>query len=222
MTGRLRHGRFLAWALVVWCGVVWVAGAGWWLVVDDVVSEPDAILVLASHEFERLPRAWQLAVRHPRAVVLLSTPAAPTPYNCQACGHRVGWLVGWGIPSDRIHVMETPVRNSYQELDAAVGLARGRGWTSLQVVTSTYHTRRVAGLVRHVLHRAPGVRVGVTGGAFHPVGPGTWWSRRYDRRYVVYEWAALAANGWRHGIWPWQWTSGGLAATRARSPNHVN
>lgn len=185
--------------------VVAGAVAGPWLIVDAVEADPDAILVLASHEYERLPRAWQLAVEHPRATVVLSSPAVPTPFNCQACAHRVGWLVGWGVPRSRIHVMEAPVRNSYDELVAAAALARARQWTSIQVVTSPYHTRRVAGLVRAVVGKADRPRFGVTSASFGRLSPRLWWSRRYDGRYVLYEAAALVVNGWRYGIWPWQW-----------------
>jgi uncharacterized SAM-binding protein YcdF (DUF218 family) len=197
----------LGWAVALVIGIVVAAGAGAgrWLVVESVVPDPDAILVLASHEYERLPRAWQLAVQHPRATVVLSSPAVPTEHNCQACAHRVGWLVGWGIPGARIHVMETPVRNSYDELVAMAALARERQWVSVQVVTSPYHTRRVAGLVRAVVGRDGGPRFGVTSGSYGRLAPGSWWSRRYDGRYVLYEAAALVANGWRYGIWPWQW-----------------
>jgi uncharacterized SAM-binding protein YcdF (DUF218 family) len=195
------------WALALVIGLVVAtgAGAGRWLVVDAVLDDPDAILVLASHEYERLPRAWQLAVQHPRATIVLSSPAVPTEHNCQACAYRVGWLVGWGIPRARIHVMEAPVRNSYDELVAAAALARDRQWSSVQVVTSPYHTRRVGGLVRAVIGEQDGLRFGVTSGSYGRLAPGTWWSRRYDGRYVLYEAAALVVNGWRYGIWPWQW-----------------
>ena len=127
--------HWLAWIVTASVFGIWLFGAGRWLVVEDVVDDPDAILVLASHEFERFPVAWQLAVRHPRAGILLSTPVTPTQYNCQACAHRVGWLALWGIPRPRVHVMEAPVSNSYDEIEAAVALARARGWTSVQAVT---------------------------------------------------------------------------------------
>lgn len=180
-------------------------GAGRLMVVERIEPDPDAILVLASHEFERLPLAWQYAVRHPRATVVLSYPAAPTPANCQACAHRVDLLVSWGLPRSRIHLMETLVWNSRDELLAVAALARERRWTSVQVVTSTYHTRRVAGLSRAVAGEDGLPRFGVVGASEPPANPVLWWSRRYDGRYVLYEAAALVANGWRYGIWPWEW-----------------
>ena len=198
------------WAVAVLCALLAAAaGVGQWLVIENLEPDPDAILVLARHESERFPRAWQLALQHPRATVLLSSPAAPTPFNCQACAHRVGWLIGWGIPQSRILVMEAPVRNSYDELLTAKRLARQRGWSSIQVVTSPYHTRRVVGLARVLSDEGTGPSFGVTGASSVQVRPRLWWSRRYDGRYVGYEMAALVANGWRYGIWPWQWTLSG-------------
>lgn len=183
--------------------------AGQWLVLERRVADPDAIVALASHEHERLPAAWQLALDHPRAVVVLSQPAEPSPWNCQDCAHRVDRLVGWGVGASRVHVMDTPVRNSHDELAAARVLALERGWTRLQVVTSPYHARRVVGLIRDLDGDGQGggdrLEWGVTTAAAEPIRPWAWWSRRYDRRYVVYELGAMAANSWRYGIWPWAW-----------------
>jgi hypothetical protein len=39
-------------------------------------------LVLASHEWERLPLATRLAVKHPKGLVLLTMPEDVNTYNC--------------------------------------------------------------------------------------------------------------------------------------------
>lgn len=206
--------RAWRWAAAVVSAML-VAGcpAGQWLVLERTVDDPDAILALASHEHERLPAAWQLAVEYPGAVVVLSQPAQPTPWNCQDCARRVERLVGWGLPPSRVQVMDTPVRNSHDELAAARALAGRRGWTSMQVVTSPYHARRVAVLIQDVeatgADVGAGLKWGVTTASAEPVRPWLWWSRRYDRRYVVYELGAMAVNSWRYGIWPWAWWGAG-------------
>jgi uncharacterized SAM-binding protein YcdF (DUF218 family) len=175
---------------------------GPWLVRDRPVDSPDAILVLGSHEFERLPQAARLAARWPRAQVLLTLPVAVTALNCQDCSNRARTLERAGVPVERIEVLAPRVRNTYDELTAAAGWLRSRGTGRLLVVTSPYHTRRARGLAEAIL---AGHAVGISacpvpGGLARP-----WWSRRYDRRYVIYELAALVHNSWRHGIPPRLW-----------------
>jgi uncharacterized SAM-binding protein YcdF (DUF218 family) len=158
--------------------------------------------VLGSHESERLPQAATLASRWPRAVVLLTQPVTVTPYNCQDCSNRVRTLGRAGVPAARVHVLEPRVRHTFDELVVASVWMRENRKGRLLVVTSPYHTRRVRGLADAVV---PAVAVGVSscpvpGGLAWP-----WWSRRYDRRYVIYEVAALVNNSWRHGIPPRLW-----------------
>jgi uncharacterized SAM-binding protein YcdF (DUF218 family) len=175
---------------------------GPWLIRERAIVRPDAILVLGSHEFERLPYAATLAARWPDAAVLLTQPVAVTPYNCQDCANRARTLASAGVAPARVHVLTPPVRNTFDELSAAAGWLDVRGARRLLVVTSPYHTRRASGLAAAVM---PGATVGVVG---CPVAGGLarpWWSRRYDRRYVVYELAALLNNSWRHGIPPRLW-----------------
>lgn len=171
---------------------------GPWLIREQPLERPDAILVLGSHESERLPHAARLARQWPGAALLLTFPVAVTPLNCQDCLNRAATLARAGVEPGRVHVLTPRVRNTFDELTVAADWLRASKTTRLLVVTSPYHTRRVGGLAAAVL---PGVAVGV---AACPVPDGLawpWWSRRYDRRYVVYELAALVNNSWRHGLW---------------------
>lgn len=175
---------------------------GPWLVRERPLDAPDAILVLGSHEFERIPHAVTLARQWPRAVILLTEPVTVTPFNCHDCANRVQTLQRAGIAPARVQLLQPRVRNTFDELSAAsVWLGQHRR-NRLVVVTSPYHTRRVRGLADAVL---PAAHVGVSA---CPVAGGLgwpWWSRRYDRRYVIYELAALLNNAWRHGIPPRLW-----------------
>ena len=208
MSGSRTSARRRSRAWLWWLGVVLVAALlaatpfGPWLVVAREVADPGAILMLASHEAERLPHTARLARRWPRALVLLTHPVTPSPYNCQDCGNRPRTLVAAGIASGRIVVLERRVRNTFDELVAAADWASRAGQRRLLVVSSPYHTRRVLVLAAAT---APGLEVGISpapveGGLARP-----WWSRRYDRRYVIYEWGALIDNSWRHGLGPLQW-----------------
>ena len=64
------------------------------------IDQPDAIVSLASHEWERLPEAAALARRAPKAIVVLSQPINLNAFNCHDCEHRVDRLVAAGVAAD--------------------------------------------------------------------------------------------------------------------------
>jgi len=175
---------------------------GPWLIREQPLDRPDAILVLGSHESERLPHAARLARRWPRADVLLTQPVIATPFNCQDCAHRGQTLQKAGVAGTRVRILTPRVRTTFDEMQAAAAWVAASGQKRLLVVTSPYHTRRAWALARALL---PGASVGISACPV-PDGLGRpWWSRRYDRRYVIYEVAALVNNSWRHGISPRLW-----------------
>jgi uncharacterized SAM-binding protein YcdF (DUF218 family) len=203
--------RQAAW-LIAAVAVLLVASLplGPWLVRARTVGAPEAILVLGSHEHERLPHAARLARLWSGAQVWLTEPVEATPFNCQDCSQRTAALGVLGVAAVRVRVIEPRVRNTFDELEAAKAWARAHGERRVLVVTSPYHTRRVIGLLSAADWLAD---VGVEP---CPAAEGIawpWWSARYDRRYVVYELAAMASNGWRHGIWPRHWSAADRGGT---------
>ncbi len=188
--------------VVVVAVLIAILPAGPWLIRERPLEQPEAILVLGSHESERLPHAARLAGRYPDAEVLLTQPVTPTPHNCQDCANRGLTLARAGVAGSRIRLLEPRVRTTFDEMRAAGQWMAGTGRRRLLVVTSPYHTRRVLMLAAAVVPDAPiGVSAcPVPGGLAWP-----WWSQRYDRRYVTYEVAALVNNAWRHGISPRLW-----------------
>jgi hypothetical protein len=92
--------------LLLAAAVAWpLAHAGTALVVERDVGPPDAIIMLASHEWERLPAAAALARRHRGAIVMLTFPVVVTVYNCHMCGERAERLVEEGVERKRIRYL---------------------------------------------------------------------------------------------------------------------
>jgi uncharacterized SAM-binding protein YcdF (DUF218 family) len=180
----------LAWPL-------WHAGTA--LIVTREIDDPDAIIMLASHEWERLPAAAALARRYPRAIVLLTVPRLATVYNCHRCADRVDWLEEEGVDSERVRLMNTTQSSTYGEALAARTHAWREPFARLLVVTSPYHTRRALATFRTVFE-GTGVEIGVIPAAPAAGRPGLWWLHRYDRWYVRYEWAAMVVYRLRHGV----------------------
>ena len=196
-----RHLRWLFPGLLL-------GGITWWLLLQAGASlirisdlaAPDAILALASHEWERLPAVTRLAHTYPDARVLLTEPVKPTMFNCHLCAGRPEWLVSRGVDRARIAVLPRRVTNTYDEALAAREYCREHSIRRLIVVTSPYHTRRALATFSSVL--GAGTAVGVYPSAESPATPDRWWTAPYDRAYVAYEWTALVWYAVRHHVSP--------------------
>jgi uncharacterized SAM-binding protein YcdF (DUF218 family) len=177
--------------------------AGTLLVLSCPLEHPDAILSLASHEWERLPATAAIASRYPSALVLLTLPQPVTPYNCHDCGGRVDRLRRLGVASDRVRIVPLSSPGTYGEALAALVFARGSPIRRLLIVTSPYHTRRSLSTFRSIFDGS-GVDLGVVPAVdSSPARPRLWWTAPYDRAYVAYEWSAAVYYIVRYGLPIW-------------------
>jgi uncharacterized SAM-binding protein YcdF (DUF218 family) len=198
--------RATTWAAV--SGVAIVAGIAAWrpvqnagpaLIVRQGIGVPEAIIMLASHEWERLPAAAAEAREYPKAAVLITRPRVVTAYNCFRCDERVAWLQSEGVDDARIHVLDGNITNTFAEAEAARAYAAKTRIASLLIVTSPYHTRRALETFETVF-AGTGVHIGVVPAAGSRANPKQWWRSSYDRHYVMYEWAASLKNRLEHGV----------------------
>jgi uncharacterized SAM-binding protein YcdF (DUF218 family) len=176
-----------------------VRDAGTALVAHVELDRPDAIVSLASHEWERLPAAAALARKYPAAQVLLTVPIAANPFNCHDCGHRVDRLVAAGVARKRIVMLPRRVFRTRDEAEAVREWVPRHGVRSVMVVTSAYHTRRALDTFRNML-AGTGIAVGVYPAGLSNVEPDRWWRHKYDRWYVGYEWRARVYYLLRFGV----------------------
>ena len=182
----------LAWA----CGPL----AGTALVVSKPLECADAVISLASHEWERLPLTARVAAANPDAIVLLTLPQPPTVFNCHDCDHRTDRLRLLGVDENRVRVLPIVGSGTYGEALTALAFARGAGIRRLVVATSPYHTRRALTTFQKVFE-ASGIEIGVEPAmASSPAQPSRWWWSGYDRAYVFYEWTAVAYYAWHYGV----------------------
>ncbi len=203
MSADRRRRRRLLWPLVIvsillslWAGV----NAGTGLVVSRDIGQPDAIVMLASHESERLPAAAAVARQYPASRVLLTVPITVTKWNCSQCPERPAQFQAEGISADRIvELAGDPAANTYGEAQSVRRWVVGHPIEKLLVVTSPYHTRRALRVFEHVL--GPSVDVGVLPAtAFSPAKPPRWWLADYDRGYVPYEWTGIIYYRFKYGV----------------------
>jgi uncharacterized SAM-binding protein YcdF (DUF218 family) len=176
--------------------------AGGLLVVSKPIDRPDAIVVLASHEWERLPVAAELARQYPSVPLMLTLPADVTEHNCYECSERLNWLSRAGVDRHRVVVLPHTVTNTYDEANASAAFVHAQGIRRLVVVTSPYHGRRALATFRHRFREAR-IDTNVTlASPMSHISPDRWWLRRYDRDYVAYEWAGIVYYALRFGVMP--------------------
>lgn len=176
--------------------------AGVLLVVSEPLPHPDAIISLASHEWERLPAAARLATVNPSAVVLLTLPQPVSIYNCHDCSGRVARLERLGVRQDRVRVLPLTEPGTYGEALAALAFARQAHVRRLVIVTTPYHTRRSLATFEHVFEGS-GVAIGIVPASTSPATPEWWWTDPYDRWYVAYESAAIVYYAIRYAVASW-------------------
>ena len=197
--GRLRLVGVLG-TLAVTAATLGILRAGTALVVTVPVAAPDAIVSLASHEWERLPVTARLACRFPNTRVVLTLPPHVSRNNCHDCSHRVDALAGQGVARDRIVVLRVTQSSTYGEALAVRDYTRMAGLRNLLIVTSAYHTRRALATFSAVMDGHAAITGVMPADADTYARPSRWWARAYDRWYVTYEWSALIWYRLRHGV----------------------
>jgi uncharacterized SAM-binding protein YcdF (DUF218 family) len=188
---RARRLARIAVALVVaWPAVAWVAARA--LVVRDELASADAIVVLsgASEYVERTRYAAELWRRGVAPKIVLTNDNLRGGWNGEQqrnpyfVEREAEELRRAGVPAAQVEALPEPVASTYDEAVRMRAYASERGVGSVVVVTSAYHSRRAAWVMRRVF-RDSGVRVQVApvaAGAQQTPAPSRWW---------------LSARGWR-------------------------
>jgi uncharacterized SAM-binding protein YcdF (DUF218 family) len=204
--GRFQRARLLA-RLILVClaaSILLAAAAcpyaGHYLIVDEPLTRADAIVVLDGPAVR-----WMEGVdlyREGMAPHILLSPgmADPTADRVRAMGVVFpakidlvrSAMVQLGVPAGAMTVLPHPVDNTADEAAQTRPVALQRGWTSLIVVTSKYHTRRT-GYAFEREFAGTSVRIQVKGSRHDRVSPDGWWRSRSDLRYVVSELQKLVA-----------------------------
>ena len=168
---------------------------------EDPVRHADAIFVLAGGRLERTLEAVDLYQAGYAPLIVLSPgrPEAADP-AARARGIRLpnenetlrDALTNTGIPRDAILIGAGAVDNTAAEGSMLRALVTSRGWRTVIVVTSKYHTRRSGYAMRRALDGTP-VEIVMRASRYDPSDPARWWRHRQDIRWLVDEWPKLIA-----------------------------
>jgi uncharacterized SAM-binding protein YcdF (DUF218 family) len=174
----------------------WVAARA--LIVGQGPASADAIAVLAGSATykERTDRAAKLFAegRAPRILLtndgLVGGWSVGDQRNPLFVERAVAELNRQGVPREKIEVVPGLVANTYEEVVRLRDYASERGWRSILIVTSAYHSRRASWIAGRVMHE---ISVGID-----PVAPGAqspppavWWMYGLGWRLVPGEYAKL-------------------------------
>lgn len=180
---------------------------GRWLVIEDALEKAQAIVILSGKLPVRAIEAAQLYRAGYSTQIWLTRTKEPAAslqpmhiayigedfYNAQVLMHE-------GVPESAIHVLDAPIVNTADELRAvAAELSRQNGSTVI-IVTTKAHTRRVKTLWRSISHQRS--RAIVRAAREDSFRPDIWWRTSGDALDVVREvlgllnaWAGLPLHG---------------------------
>lgn len=172
--------------------------AGRFLVEDDPLQHADAIVVLAGSYPDRILEAAALYRDGwaPR-LILCREPENAGFRKLRALGVRVPRpfeinrtvAEQLGVPADAITVLDRPAASTVSEADVVLAEIQARGYRSILLVTSKYHSHRAGLIYRHLA----GGRVAVIVRAARDddFQPDAWWRDRASARRVAIEYQKL-------------------------------
>jgi len=168
--------------------------AGESLVVEDLLEKSDAIIVLSDDNFyaDRATRAAEL-YRQNLAPTVVASGRRLRPYAgiSELTTHD---LVERGVPKERILLFPQDADNTREEAEALKTLARQKGWKSVIIVTSNYHTRRARYIFRKVF---PGdIKVAVASARDADFDPSNWYEHRRAVQRFEHEVLGLFLAHW--------------------------
>lgn len=200
--GRRRRGLSALVVLLLLCAVSLFAflRVGQWLVVEDPLAPADAIVVLSGRMPERAIEAAHIYHQGAASEVWISQPVSPADELAKLNIHYLGEdfynqeiLLALGVPAEAIRVLDRPAVNTEAEVDEISSDLRSSGYTSVIIVTSKPHTRRVRAIWKR--RAGPGLRLIVRYPEDDPYDGAHWWRHTRDALDVVREVLGLL-NAW--------------------------
>jgi len=168
---------------------------------EEALRRADAVFVLAGGRLERGLEAADL-YREGYAPIIVLSPGAQEPAEVAARVRGIRFpataeiiadvIAASGVPRSAVIIGTRSVDNTADEALMLKSLTANRGWRTVIVVTSKYHTRRAGYAMRRAL-AGSGVDVVLRASRYDPSDPARWWRGRRDVRLVADEWQKLIA-----------------------------
>jgi uncharacterized SAM-binding protein YcdF (DUF218 family) len=184
------------------CGMALLAfrGAGRWLVREDPLAKADEIVVLSGSMPARAEEAAKIFQMGYAPQVWVSTPDSPreelaamgVPFSGEEDYNRAV-LVRQGVPAADVKIFPQAIINTENEIAETSAQMRRDQKTSVIIVTSPQHTRRVRLLWNRLAGRD--LRLIVRQAPEDPFDADHWWRNTRDTLSVVRELLGIV-NAW--------------------------
>jgi uncharacterized SAM-binding protein YcdF (DUF218 family) len=186
--------------LILIVGLAGFRYAGRWLTLDEPLSRADVIFVLSGGLPYRAEEAGKVFGMGYAPELWVSRPESPVN-KMERLGVRfVGEeeynreiLIHEGVPETAIHVLPDTVINTEQEVEEAAREMRRAGKTTIIIVTSPQHTRRVKAIWRTLA--GDNLTMMIHAAHDDPFDADHWWRNTRDIFSVVRETLGLV-NAW--------------------------
>jgi uncharacterized SAM-binding protein YcdF (DUF218 family) len=185
--------------VIVACAIFAFRHAGRWLIRQDPLSHADVILVLSGSMPYRAEEAGEVFRKGYAPEIWLTHPVSPAE-ELQSMGihyesdedYDAEVLIRDGVPATAIRVLPDEIVDTEQELEEAQQEMSREGKSSVIIVTSLEHTRRVKAIWRKLGSSPKAI---VHGSPEDPFDADHWWRNTRDSLYVVREYLGLL-NAW--------------------------
>lgn len=149
--------------------------AEWW-VIDEPAQHADTIIVLSDDNFygDRATRAAELSRQQVAPVVVASgRRLRPNAGIAELIEHD---LIERGVPKEKVLRFDHDRNDTIGEAEALANLAKEKHWSSVIIVTSNYHTRRVRYIFAKIFPAE--ITVSVASARDSDFDPEHWWEKR--------------------------------------------
>ena len=176
--------------LCVWLfRVQLLTGAAEALIENDGAHKAEAAVVLGGDGFgTRIIKAAQLAQAGYVPYVLVS---GPVYLNRHECDYTIQYAKDEGYPASLFRPLPTEADSTRSEAAYAGRYLRSHAIHHILLITSNYHTRRAAYLMRR---QNPDLRVEVVSAPDPYFSPATWWQTRTGQKTFALEWAKVITS----------------------------
>jgi uncharacterized SAM-binding protein YcdF (DUF218 family) len=182
------------------CGTLAFRRVGRWLVREDALARADVIVVLSGSLPYRAEEAAKVCQAGFAPDVWLTRPDSPSDQLAEMGisywgeeDYNRAILIHDGVPASAVRVLPDRIVNTEEEIEEVARAMRHEGKTSIIIVTSPEHTRRVRTLWRKLAGNT--LRAIVHGAPEDPFDRDHWWRDTRDILSVVREMLGLL-NAW--------------------------
>lgn len=190
--------------LLVFCFLIYLVrhplmryAAEYW-VIDEPAQRADAIVVLSDDNFygDRATRAAELSRQQVAPVVVASgRRLRPNAGIAELIEHD---LVDRGVPKDKVLRFAHDSSDTIGEAGALANLAKGKHWSSVIVVTSNYHSRRVRYIFEKIFPAE--IAMSVASARDGDFDTEHWWEKRKSTALFAHEILGMMEAFWElHG-----------------------